>query len=119
MLNKVEMTEKEQLNTELYVKMFAEQERYRDELLGMPSAEILDHAYAYTIRENILLSLEYNDLSVNQCRAMLKSQHPLRDVFDKWENSESPHMEAIHNMTENTANEKLRVEFKRSLHEER
>ncbi len=41
------------------------------------------------------------------------------DVFDKWENSESPHMEAIHNMTENTANEKLRAGFKKSLHEER
>ncbi len=42
MLNKVEMTEQEELNTQLYDKMFAEQERYRDELLGMPTAEILD-----------------------------------------------------------------------------
>jgi hypothetical protein len=113
------MTEKEERNTELYEKMFVEQECYRDERLSMSSAEILDHAYAYTMREDILLSLEYNDLSVNQCRAILKSQHPLRDVFDKWVNSESPHMKAIQNMTECTANEKLRAEFKRSLHEER
>jgi len=119
MLNKVEMTKQEQLNKELYEKMFAEQERYRDFLLSMPPTEMLDHAYAYTIREDILLSLEYNDLSVNQCRALLKSQHPLRDIFTKWENSESPHMETIRNMTECTANEKLRAEFKRSLHEER
>ncbi|MDD4492891.1 MAG: DUF3848 domain-containing protein [Eubacteriales bacterium] len=113
------MTEKEELNTELDEKMFAEQERYRDEPLGMPSAEILDHAYAYTMREDILLLLEYNDMSVNHCKAMLKSQHPLRDVFYKCEDSESPHMKAIQNMTECAANEKLRAEFKRSLHEER
>ena len=38
--------------------MFAEQERYRKHLLTLPPEEILDCAYAYTTREDILLSLE-------------------------------------------------------------
>ena len=43
--------------------MFSEQERYRQHLLTLPPEEILGHAYAYTTREDILLSLEYNDLT--------------------------------------------------------
>lgn len=48
----------EELNTQLYHKMFAEQEYYRAWLLAQPPEEILHHAYEYTNREDILLSLE-------------------------------------------------------------
>ncbi len=41
------MTE-EKLNTELYKKMFDEQERFKSELPGMKPEEILNHAYAYS-----------------------------------------------------------------------
>ena len=41
----------EELNTRLYEKMFAEQEQFRDWLLSQPAAEILNHAYEYTVRE--------------------------------------------------------------------
>ena len=119
MLNVADQTPNERLSTELYEKIFAEQENYRNEILCLPAEEILHHAYAYTIREDILLSLEYNNLSDKQCEILLKSEHSLEDVFNKWENSESPHMESIQRMIECTANEKLRADFKRSLHEER
>jgi len=49
----------EELNTALYEKMFAEQETYRAWLLSQPPEEILNHAYEYTVREDILMSLEY------------------------------------------------------------
>ena len=35
----------EELNTELYERMFEEQERFRSELLGKSPQEVLDHAY--------------------------------------------------------------------------
>lgn len=50
----------DELNTALYEKMFAEQETYRAWLLSQPSEEILNHTYEYTVREDILLSMEYN-----------------------------------------------------------
>ena len=56
--------------------MFDEQEHYRQHLLSLPPEKILDSAYEYTIREDILLSLEYNDLTTRQCQALLKSEHP-------------------------------------------
>ena len=85
----------EELNTRLYEKMFAEQERFRDWLLSQPPAEILNHAYEYTVREDILMSLEYNDLEDSQARALLKSGKPLKQIFERWEDKETSHMENI------------------------
>ena len=74
-----------ELNTALYQKMFAEQETYREWLLSQPSEEVLNHTYEYTVREDILLSMEYNDLPDAQAKALLKSPSPLADVFRDWE----------------------------------
>ena len=48
------MMTNEERNTSLYQKMFAEQEKFRDWLKGQPPEEILNHAYEYTVREDIL-----------------------------------------------------------------
>lgn len=85
----------EELNTALYKKMFSEQEIYRSWLIDQTPEEILHHTYEYTMREDILLSLECNDLSDEQGKALLKSPCPLGDVFKDWEHRESSHMEEI------------------------
>lgn len=100
-----------ELNTELYQKMFAEQEQYRAELLTMSPQEILEHAYEYVAREDILLSLEYSDLSAKQAQALLGTDTPLADIFAKWENRETDHMADIWDTVENRANELLRQSF--------
>lgn len=57
-----------------------------------PRKEILHHAYEYVLREDILLSLEYNDLTDDEARALLKSEDILSDVFKDWEKKETEHM---------------------------
>lgn len=93
----------EELNTALYEKMFAEQETYRAWLLSQPPEEILNHAYEYTVREDILMSLEYHDLPDAQARALMKSPSPLDDVFADWENKETGHMDDIWQTVEDRA----------------
>lgn len=93
----------EQLNTALYEKMFAEQEAYREWLLSQPPEEILNHTYEYTVREDILMSLEYHDLPDAQARAMLKSPGPLADVFKDWEHKETGYMDDIWQTMEDRA----------------
>ena len=61
----------EELNTALYKKMFAEQEKYREWLLSQPPNEILNHCYEYTVREDIVLALEEYDLSDIYARSVL------------------------------------------------
>lgn len=100
-----------ELNTELYQKMFAEQEQFRSKLLSMSPQEILKHAYEYVAREDILLSLEYSDLSAKQAKALLQTDTPLADIFAKWEKQETDHMTDIWDTVENRANELLRQNF--------
>ena len=101
----------EELNTALYKKMFAEQEQYKEWLLTQPPDEILNHAYEYTTREDILLSLENNDLTDTPAKALMKSPTPLGDVFKKLESWEIGHMEDVWNAMESRANEVLRADF--------
>ena len=93
----------EELNTALYEKMFAEQESYRAWLLSQTPEEILNHTYEYTVREDILMSLEYHDLPDGQARALLKSPSPLADVFSDWENKETDYMDNIWQTVEERA----------------
>ena len=85
----------EELNTALYKKMFAEQKEYKDWLLSQPAEEILRNAYEYVMREDILLSLEYNDLSDRYATVLLNMDKPLAAIFSKLEHSDSPHMEHV------------------------
>lgn len=101
----------EKLNTKLYEKIFAEQERYRDWLLSQTPAEVLNHTYEYTMREDILLSVEYNDLSDKQCKALLKSPCPLADIFKDWEKRETDHMADIWDTIECRANDVIRQDL--------
>ena len=93
----------EELNTALYKKMFAEQEKFEDWLLSQSPREILNHAYEYTMREDILLSLEYNDLTSDQAAALLASPSPLDDLYHQYEKKETSHMEESWSCFENRA----------------
>ena len=93
----------EQWNTTLYKQMFAEQEQFRDWLLAQPPQEILNHAYEYVMREDILLSLEHNDLTDAQAEALLTSPSPLADVYAEFDKLENSHMEELWNCIESQA----------------
>ena len=65
------------LNTALYEKMAAEQDKYRDWLKSQPPAEVLNHAYEYTVREDIVMAMEELELTDTQAQALLDSPTPL------------------------------------------
>lgn len=100
----------EELNTALYQKMFAEQDTYRAWLLAQPPEEILKHTYEYTVREDILLSLEYHDLTDAQASALLKSPSPLGDVFHEFEKTETGYMDTVFESLEGRADAVLQAE---------
>ena len=52
------MNMNEALQQSLYDKLSREQDKYRDWLKGQPPEEILHHSYEYTVREDILMSME-------------------------------------------------------------
>ncbi len=71
------MNMNEALQQSLYDKLSREQDKYRDWLKGQPPEEILHHSYEYTVREDILMSMEELTLSEAETRALLLSPSPM------------------------------------------
>ncbi len=100
----------EELNTALYKKMSAEQEKYRDWLLTQPPEEILHHTYEYTVREDILMTAETNDFSDERASALLSSPSPLADIFKDFEKIETGYMDIVRDCIENRADDILKAQ---------
>lgn len=109
----------EELTTRLYEKMQAEQQQYQEWLLTQPPNEILNHAYEYTIREDILMAMEEHSLTGKQARALLKSPCPLEDVYKHYSKQEHGYMDDIRNAIDTRANAVMREELISSRREER
>lgn len=97
------MMTNEELNTALYQKMFAEQKTYTAWLKAQPSDQFLQHAYEYVMREDILLSLENENLTDQQAQALLKEERPLALVFHTLEHTETGHMTGVWDCVERSA----------------
>lgn len=109
---------KEELNSELYNRMFEEQEHYRNWLLSLPPEEILFHAFSYSVREDILMTQEENNFSIEKCKALLESPTPLADMKRAYDKTETNYMDDIRNVMENYADDILRENKKKiSEHE--
>ena len=91
------------LNTALYEKMAAEQDKYRDWLKSQPPEEILHHTYEYTVREDIVMEMEQLELTDAQAKALLDSPSPLADVYRYFEKLETGYMDVIRDSIENRA----------------
>lgn len=99
--------------SELYEKMKAEQDKYRDWLLAQPPAEILNHTYEYTMREDIVMAMEELELSPKRAKALLKSPSPLDDVYKEFKDREVEHMDTIRDSIESRADIVLKREAER------
>lgn len=98
------------LNDRLRVRMSDEFAAFRAKLRKMPIDDVLDNAYKYVICSDILTEVEVGCLSQEKVRALLRSPHPLQDVFDIWSNTETDYVENVLNAIENTADSIINVE---------
>ena len=99
-----------EIKTMLYAKMLLEQDRFRNWLLAQTPAEVLNHAYEYTVREEILLYVKEQNLSVEQSKALLKSPCPLSDVFQEFNHREHALAESIQDSIETEADKTIQKE---------
>lgn len=89
--------------------MYAEQQEFISSLKTMTPENIIQYAYELVIREDILLSLEENDLDAKQCKALLREKKPLDKLFIAWEKHEGDHMNEIRDCIENKADELVKL----------
>ena len=100
-------------NALLYEKMKAEQDKYRDWLLTQEPAEILNHTYEYTMREDIVMAMEELELTPKQAKALLKSPCPLDAVYKEFRDREVEHMNTIRDSIETRADTVIKREAAR------
>ena len=97
------MPENEKLNQHLYEKMSADQDKYRDWLTSQPPEEILNHAYEYSVREDILMAVEDMSLPADKVQALLSSNAPLDEIYNDFSQIEGDHMDIIRGCIETRA----------------
>ena len=102
--------EKVDLGYNLYEKMSYEQDYYRQWLLSQPPEEILNHAYEYAMREDILMAMETDELTDAQTQALLSSDTPLADVYRYFDRVETDHMDVVRDCISIRANDILRTQ---------
>ena len=100
----------EQLNQTLYDKMAAEQAEFHSWLLEQKPEEIINHAYEYSMRADILVEMEALDLPAEQAAALLASPTPMADVYRQWGKVETHHMEDIRDVIEELADSRLEAQ---------
>ena len=109
----------EELNAELYEKVSVEFEEYKNNLLMMSPEQMLEHAYAYAVRSDIVIAIECGSIHARQAQSLLKADNTLDEIFGKWEDFEKNHMETIRTAIECKANQISREEYKKKLQERR
>ena len=92
---------------QLFDKAKAEQDAYRAWLLTQPPEEILDHAYAYTTREDIVMMLENMTLSEKKARTLLHLPYPVTDIFTSFNKTDVTLMSALEETASKRAKELL------------
>ena len=85
----------EQLKCDLIVKMDNEQALFCNELLSMKKSHILEYAYEYAVREDILFLVRLNEYSDKEIKALLKKAKPLKYLYSFFINSETDFMKRL------------------------
>lgn len=93
------------INANLYSKMEETFQDFTNWLLRQSPEVILDHAYEYAIKENILLVLEYNDLEEAQANDLLTVEDPLDFLYNEVGESATISLDALLSLIEDKADQ--------------
>lgn len=87
----------EKIYSQLYERMLAEQEKYREWLLAQSPEEVLNHCYEYAMREDILIVFENSEIDEKHAGVLLEKGVTLADIYDDFIDLETDHMQDIRN----------------------
>ena len=98
----------EEIYSQLYERMLAEQDKYRDWLLTQSPEEVLNHCYEYAMREDILMVFENSENDEKHAKVLLEKGITLSYIYDDFMDLETDHMQDIRNTIEDRANKIIR-----------
>ena len=96
---------------QLLTKMHSEFAEYEAWLLRQPASVILENAFQYTTKQDILMHAESVDLSPAQLETLLHMKSPLEEVFETYRNTDSDFlMIEMHDAMETCADDTMAVQ---------
>ena len=96
---------------QLLTKMHSEFAEYEAWLLRQPANVILENAFQYTTKQDILMHAESVDLSPAQLETLLHLKAPLEEVFETYRNTDSDLlMIEMHDAMETCADDTMAVQ---------
>lgn len=100
----------EEWNVKLYKQAESEMAQFTDWLSQQPAREILSHAYEYTVKSDILMTLENVDFTMEQCRALLQSTSLLEDLYKGADKIDLSVLDILQDCIENRADTILKAQ---------
>ncbi len=89
------MDKEQKTNQMLYEKMALEQKLFVAELKSSSPEKIIEKAYEFVMREDILLAVEGDDLLIPKAKALLKLDKPLDAIYHEWLDNDFTHMDMV------------------------
>ena len=102
-------------NAKLYAKMEESFQDFSNWLLKQQPEEILNHAYEYATKADILAIMETTDLDEAQANALLTLDDPLDAVFKEFGDSSSNSMDVLVSFIEDKADELVSLRSRKDL----
>ena len=99
-------------NELLYEKANAEFRKYQEMLMQMTPAQVMEHSYETTMKQDILVCLEENDLFEQEAKALCKLEHPLDACYREWQKSDYSYMDMLRNAIDDRARSAVKEQKK-------
>jgi regulator of RNase E activity RraB len=96
------------LQTRLYERAKAEQERFISDLKLKSPEEIINSSYEKVIRDDILTIFENDKLPKEQVKELLKLKEPLGACYARWLYNDYSHMDMLRDTIDELADELLK-----------
>ena len=89
------MNQSDNFNRLLCEKVSQEYDSFIEGLKRMSPDEIIEHSYEKVFKEDILMSLDNNDLPDDRAKALLSLESPLDEIYHEWLDADSSYMDLL------------------------
>ena len=104
------MTDTEKLSEQLYDKALNEMNAFLDDLKTKPPEEIIENAYKITVRQDLMMILEFEEFTPYEIEVLAKLDHPLQVLYEQWVAAEDHYMEDLRGSMQSYMNDILKVQ---------
>lgn len=106
-------------NALLLEKMYAEQDAFREELKKLPLKQIIEKAYEYNWRQEILMCVECGELTYERAKALSKMKYPLTACYEEWQDTDCDYLDHLRDCIDNRADFEIKANKSRTDRESR